>query len=276
MVKCPRCEQMVDETIRTTCPLCFTPIAPDSNVAMTPPPTLNEPQPVSPTPTGVAPVQLGTQMPPPELRPGSQTAGGRVSLMGEIIPDDGSNPQNFTGSNVQAMKDPRAALDEQNFEEAEATVRRKNLISYILFFVVVFGGGGYYYWFNHRTNPKDQIKKYFEAAKKLDYQTGYQLTALSDDDKKNNFDEAAFETQMKTTMSAFGNDTQAKKFLSNLSITSISEPKVDDKGATKVKVMLTLSVGSQSIPAEREIEVKNEGGYWKIAQKPSELLKFGN
>ncbi len=271
MVKCPRCEQLVDEMVRTTCPLCFTPITADPNAPASP--QVSAAPEADPAVPGVAPMTLNSQAAPPP-RPGSQTAGGRVSLMGEIIPDDPAAPQSFTGANVQQMKDPRATLSDQNFEEAETSNRRKNLISYLMFFVVVFGGGGYYWWYGHRTNPQDQLKKYIEATKNLDYKRMYELTALTDEQKKSIPDADAFQGQAKSAASVVGGEGALKKLLSGMTLVSVSEPKTDDKGATKVEAKLNFSFGGQTFPVNRTVEMKNEGGLWKVVGEPGAFAKL--
>ena len=279
MVKCPRCEQLVDETERTTCPLCFTSVVPDPNLT-TPVNSINPLQAAqigqqSQQTQQVQPVSLSAQdIPPP--RPGSTTAGGRVTLMGDIIPDDpAAGGQSFTGSNVQELKDPRAALSSQNFEEAETSNKRGTLISGILFFLVVFGGGGYYWWYGHRTNPQDQAKKYFQAVKVLDYKTMYETTSFSDEEKKSVADADAYTVQAKGKFAVLGTEERAKEGLKGLTIVSVGEPKTSDKGVTTVKVKMKLPFGKQSLPLEKDVEMKNEGGLWKVVNASTGNNLFG-
>ena len=88
MVKCPRCEFPVDETTRTTCPLCFTPLpasagegeipltpqsaaAPEQSVVAQPPVVPVMPPPAVPTMTPpVVPMPPQQAMPPPQVPQG--------------------------------------------------------------------------------------------------------------------------------------------------------------------------------------------------------------
>ncbi len=95
MVTCPRCAQQVDETTRTTCPNCFTPLA--TAGAVPPPSSLpgqnvspagmpGQPQPTVPYPTtqGIGAPPYPAQQPyPPQPMPGAMQppAGGYPGMM---------------------------------------------------------------------------------------------------------------------------------------------------------------------------------------------------
>src|SRR5690242_16132217 len=122
MVTCPRCQQPVDETVRTTCPLCFTPIpqaghGPQPGHASGPLTGLShEPQAPDASPPGhMLPVQSAAspyppiEMPRPAGPPGPAPMptgprpmtpmGARVSLTGEVM-DPGmpaSSPPSYVG-----------------------------------------------------------------------------------------------------------------------------------------------------------------------------------
>ncbi|HZO90628.1 MAG TPA: hypothetical protein VFB38_20030 [Chthonomonadaceae bacterium] len=63
MVKCPRCEFVFDETKRTTCPICFTPLSSPTEATPQPAPPLMEP---TPGPEGAA-----SRLVPPAPQPGA-------------------------------------------------------------------------------------------------------------------------------------------------------------------------------------------------------------
>ncbi len=80
MIKCVRCGQMVDETERTTCPHCFTPLASAEGEGH-PDPTVQ-----------VAPIV------PMQLIPGTVIGNKRVSLTGELIEiDPPTNKPSYAG-----------------------------------------------------------------------------------------------------------------------------------------------------------------------------------
>lgn len=137
MIKCPRCELMVDETVRTTCPLCYTPILPQAAApteetlatpAVPPMPPLNAAPSVPPLPTQAVPglargplasgAPVNPAAPPSSGIPGiynqpAPPAGGvpppmptgirpgvRVSLTGEVIDSgmpEAAPPPNYVG-----------------------------------------------------------------------------------------------------------------------------------------------------------------------------------
>ncbi|HZP85087.1 MAG TPA: hypothetical protein VFB21_25845 [Chthonomonadaceae bacterium] len=73
MVKCPRCEHVVDETKRTTCPICFTPLQA---------PAAAPPEPPAPTPPYAAPPLPGQPVPldAPPLLPRSAPPPGPLQM----------------------------------------------------------------------------------------------------------------------------------------------------------------------------------------------------
>jgi hypothetical protein len=141
MVICSRCEQQVDETKRTTCPLCFTPLpapgaatnasqapmrhSPQSDLdvplAAMPSPPGGAPAPLMPQPSGIPGIYTqpsAPSTPQPSGIPGIYaqppapvsplTPGARTSLSGEVYGSDGASgpPPNYMAGGVP-MAPPR-------------------------------------------------------------------------------------------------------------------------------------------------------------------------
>ncbi len=99
MVKCPRCESMVDETKRTTCPICFTPIQPTAAAP--------EPQ-AAPTPTQTmppAPAANPTYIAPPPGQPVPLNAPQSTAVQPPTYPQS-PQPQMPPGGAPQAQPQP--------------------------------------------------------------------------------------------------------------------------------------------------------------------------
>ena len=240
MVTCPRCQQPVDETVRSTCPLCFSPIPQAVQQAAQPAAPLAAPGPEPSSPSAgqsyygqpPQPVAPGAHQQPPAYGaypyPGQQQTpvpmpaahrpplnpGARVSLTGEVIDPGapvGPAPGYVGGSPVAPSRvgqPPAASRTQvpQRRESAPAAERpgSGNAVGIVLALLVLIGGGvgGWYYWM-HRTNPKDQALAVYKSYLSQDYKAAYSLSALGPTGKKNFPDADSFATAQQTAINTF-------------------------------------------------------------------------
>jgi hypothetical protein len=216
MIICPRCQQPVDETVRATCPLCFTPIPQPQPASPAPPPNtgiqmpLNgmplppQPGPVGTSPPNELPAMPGQMPPTTPPRPAAFNPGARVSLTGEVI-DDGmpAGPApSYVGGAVPAppprLGTPNAtARTPANRLRPEVSTPEKtgggNAVGIIAALVILLGAGfGGWYWWMHRTNPKDQAAAVYKSFVNENWESVYPLVLLSEEDKKKYPDAGTF------------------------------------------------------------------------------------
>lgn len=275
MVICSRCQQPVDETTRTTCPLCFTPVSASGDPAQpqplggpsAPPPAPAQPQGAMPL-NGPAPVAVSLSGPAAPLNapPPAPTLGAnqRMTLSGDVI--DAPAPMSAPAAGNSQYK-PRT-----NYNTPQPAQERgksgANPVVVGLVFLLLFGGGGggWYYWM-HRTNPKDQLQKFLAATKTLDAK-GMYATMEVDTDK--------YKTEKDFVDQVDGN-AAAKQFitqmLADITLTA-GEPKYSGMTEATVPYKTTGTVTfnmfgqskSQSIDKTSEVKMKNFGGIWKVSK----------
>lgn len=291
MVICPRCSQPVDETTRTTCPLCFTPLPVPGADAAPPPaaPSAAPPQSYAPQPSGgvmplappdapqpaAASLNAGqTPMPTARAMPTAPAnvpaaaprmeANQRMTLSGEII----EAPQPMTNAPAAGNSQYQARPSAGAPRVAEKAARSGPALGPILLVVAaLFGGGGGWWFWMHRTNPKDQAQKYFEALKTLDAKTMYQTVEVDPSQVKSEED----------YMKSADAQNPAAKELARSVVSGLQFKAGDPKynGMNEASVPVTVSgTFALPFPGQKPMEVnqkfdlpmKNFNGIWKISK----------
>lgn len=279
MINCPRCEQPVDETVRTTCPLCFTPLQPEAN-APQPGGVSNADGParadgLSPAQPGAAPSSSSMPLSAPSATP-LRAANTRVTLNGDIIDapqstQPAASPMGGSYNNRPAAPRPGYGLPtraEPQKRSAGATV------AIVLVALLLLGGGGYggYYWWSHRAgDPKEAVKTALTAQSNEDYKTLYNYIDLTDQMKTQYPDAQTFDDKMKATMAAVANSpfmaiakargidfkAEIKKALQ---AAKVGDAKIDGENATVPVTLEAPGAAGKSV----DVHLKQVGGAWKI------------
>ena len=272
MKPCPRCEFMVDETKMEACPVCYTPVnAPPSTTAAPGMPGGGSPAaPVVGIPgLPVQPVQLGggsmtapSAIPPPSVNPNA-----RVNLMGEVIEDAPAQAPRFVGNGAPQMQRAGSGIAAQKAKDDKraqnATIFRA--MTGVLAVLALIGGG--YWYLKLRTNPKDQMKHYVEAAKNGNYKEVYNLSVLSDDLQKQYPDAKTFNDKVEELKRTYpGGDEMIKGLYTNL---KFGEPETSD-GETKI----IGKIGSGKSEYKIEFQMRNVMGTWKVVDEGKALVGF--
>ena len=276
MVICSRCQQSVDETTQTACPICFTPVAAPGGAAQAQ--ALGGPAASAPTASytpgamplnGPAPTPVSlnagassfNNAPPPASTLGANQ---RMTLSGEVI--DAPVPMASPPAGNSQYKPRTSYTTPQAAETREKSGANPIVVG--LVFLLLFGGGfgGWYYWM-HRTNPKDQALKFFAAAKSLDPKGMYETMEV---------DEEKYKTEKDFADQADSNPA-AKQFvtqmLSGLTMTA-GEPKYTSTTEATVPIKTTGTITltmfgqskSQTVDKTSDIKMKNFGGIWKVSK----------
>lgn len=290
MIKCPRCEQIVDETVRTTCPLCFTPLQPASSAAQeTPTPQASYPpaQPAGPSvpasaggQISMAAPQIGAPPAPSAGNPISPTAmgaapGRRVSLTGEVYDEAtpaaagvSAAPGSYPGPMPARSHRPGspAAARYRPGRAEEETGTRSSSGAFGLIVVLLLGAagiGGWWYW-NHRTNPKDQALALYKYAVAQDYKAMYPLVALSEETQKKYPDADSFVQKTQEELNANpGLRDMMQKSKDLVSDIKVGEPKIDGNKA-EVPTSAKVNVLGMSINFNGTAHMINQSGVWKL------------
>ena len=299
MVTCPRCQQPVDETVRTICPLCFTPL-PQANSGAGPPVGASLESPLAlagtplhagPTPTVPASPYPPSGMPqpaPPMPQPISAAPnpllnpGARVSLTGEVI-DSGAPPgpaPSYVGGPKASARPGQAGPTARSREparglrmDAPEKAAGGNPVGIIVAIVLVLGGGfgGWYYWM-HRTNPKDQALAVYKAYLAQDYKTAYSLVALSPETQKKYPNADAFAAdRTKTVDTVLASNPLLAKLKASIqestkaavATATVGDPVVTGDKAD-VPTSCQVSFMGRSVKFKGTAHMVNESGIWKL------------
>jgi hypothetical protein len=241
IVKCPRCQSLVDEAAHTICPACSTRL--DGQGAAR-----------SQASPG-ARVSLGGEV--FEAEPPTLNAPGMPSQARPMAPA-GSRPPY---SSPSGYRKPESAPDH--------SARNALLInlSVILILLLLCGGGGWWKW-THRTNPKSQVERYLHAIVWLDWGVVYDLSATPPGNKARH----DFITMMDDKFDS--NPVlkiSARRNLETIHY-DVGEPAIEGEEAT---LPVTVSGTRQQADGSFKLKLKNFGGVWKIyplGENPLELL----
>lgn len=275
MVICPRCQQPIDETARTTCPLCSTPISAPANT-LNPPETPgapgNAPYPMA-SASGVTP--LNGPAPQPAIITATATnipvgmptlaANQRMTLSGDVIEAPAPMTQSPIGnSQYKAKSSFTAARRDQAPPKSDKGPIIKTVLMLLLVSVGAFGG--WYYWM-HRTTPKEQTTKYFNAAKAIDTKTMYELEESDPDVYKDEQEYADKQNALYEKMPQLKNFTSSCTFI-------IGDPKYTSMTEATVPVTVTGSIittvygqtKTTDVNETISLKMKNFNGIWKKAK----------
>jgi hypothetical protein len=288
MINCPRCEQPVDETVRTTCPLCFTPLRPEPDAAQ-PQPGVASP-PAAPGPGGLggaygaspaaplyqsaapslgAPVQpMAMPLNAPAASPG-RSQNTRMTLNGDIIE---APPTPSAAAPAGGNYAPRPGAPRPNYSTpARAETRTKSgggsSVAIVLVLLVVLGGGSFggYYWWTHRSTPKETVTKFLNALKTQDWKTIYEQTELNDQMKSQYTSAQDFADKTKAQLDSKPGAGQLISSLFSGMKFEVQEPKDNDGNTASVPVKLTVSILGRDVTQTQNIKVKNIDGAWKVS-----------
>jgi hypothetical protein len=304
MINCPRCEQPVDETVRTTCPLCFTPLRPEAEAApaqsgaaplagasssaygATPLAAAPPQQPVA-RPLAGAPVQP-TAMPlngsaspsamplnAPPAQP-LRNANTMRTLNGDIIeaPPAPAAPSPMGGNYAPRPAAPRPGYSTPARVETKAKSGGGG-IAVVLVALLLLGSGGFggYFWWTHRAgDPKDTVKRALADQANGDYKDLYGLIDLSDQMKAQVPDAQAFADKQNAGMAALENGpigALLKATGTDLKATMKKMTETAKIGETKVEgdvatVPVTMQIPSTTQTMTINAHLKQVGGAWKI------------
>jgi len=274
MVSCPRCAQQVDETTRTTCPHCFTPLS--SSGA----------PPVGQAPPGQPTSGMPGQPPPPQSYAPqlNRSAGTRVSLTGEVIEDNASAPPPSYVGGGAPVRPPvgvaarpagsaasRAAYSPSRSESPTKSGGSKVIgIIFGLLVLAGLGAGGWFFLMPH-SNPKEVVQKFDAAFAAQDWKAAYPLVELSSDMKTKCPDAAAFATYMGGQVDKLRSVPMTNAIvdaaIKGYQNAQVGEPTIDGDSA-KVPLALKLSISGLGTQIERPVDLsvplKKIGGTWKI------------
>ncbi len=283
MVTCPRCQQPVDETVRTTCPLCFTPILQASH-ASGPLTGLAPDLPAPPGPQGYqapaanpgqpylqadAPQPVMTGPVPPAPRP-LMNPGARISLTGEVI-EAGAQaappPIYAGGGGPGPAASPRAkSAMMRPLDAAPEKAGGSGTVGLVVALLVLLGGGiGGYFWMMNRTNPKDQARAVYKALLLQDYKTTYELTALSPEAQKKYPNVEAFAADAPKYADSLGllRDTVLESAKAAAPTATVGTPSITGDKAD-VPTSCTMSIMGREIKLSGTAHMKNDFGIWKL------------
>lgn len=295
MVTCPRCQQPVDESVRTVCPLCFTPI-PRSGAAGTSPVGASPEQhfPLTGAPvdysqdqadagTGYSPTdrQPTLTVPdspqPPAPRP--MNPGARLSLAGDVI--EAGLPATslplYGGSGRPAepaanpLSRPRPPLRPSREETAPPQIGKIITLAIALAVLLIAGFVAWYLWM-HRTNPADQALAVYRAYLTQDYKSAYALSALSPEMLKKYPDADTFASAqhsiadgiisgnpnlapLKSAIETAGKEAAASASVGNPAI-------LGDKA--DVPTSSSINIMGQSAVYKGTAHMINDNGIWKL------------
>jgi hypothetical protein len=292
MVTCPRCQQPVDETVRATCPLCFTPI-PQANQTAGPSmgASLEPPMPLTGTPLygQEPPSTLQSAYPPPGMQQSHgpippaprppMNPGARVSLTGEVIESGmpAGPPPSYVGGGPAApprMPQPGGpshpnAPARRPQETVPERASGGNVVGIVVAVIVILGGGiGGWYWWMHRTNPKDQALAVYKAYLSQDYKMAYTLSALGPNGKKTYPDADTFAAAQQTAVNnflskiPFGQALPAA-FKAAAATATVAEPAIDGDTA-EVPTACALTFMGRSVKMKGAAHMINDAGMWKL------------
>lgn len=300
MVICSRCQQPVDETVRKTCPLCFTPVAgvpsaqsqepsplgaPLQGYAPGQPLTGGSPQVDNPMPMpGMAPnpypsanpVPPGAPMPPPTARPGT-----RVSLTGEVIdssmPGQGTSSPSYVGGAPGGRQSAPGTARPTNISRPEVQPQTKSgggagIVALLAILVLAAAGVGGWWFITNRTNPKDQAKLILTASLKQDTNTLYPLIKMNEEDAKKYPDAQTLKKEIDgqiqkaraTPIVGSMVDALLKSAKENVGTIVVGEPVFDGGKATvsgSYKINIP-GVGDQT--QQVNMKMVNDMGVWKL------------
>lgn len=289
MVHCPNCEQPVDETVRTTCPLCFAPL---TGATPIPPAPDDEDEAVGPAPAAPA-TAAGAAIPAPQPAPAAEprvaapltpvsisgaaqavpislptgaarAAGTVVSLTGEIINTNSTLPAQAAAGPARPSALPRAAPSERWNMEAQGSAPRRGSKAgaLVLVLLVLLGGGfGGWYWWMHRSDPKATTQQFVTALTNGDWKTVYNLSDLPAKVKSkyptaDAFAAAATQNPAKVQAGL----ALVKKLLTSA---TIGDATVSGDTAT-VPITLHITALGTSRDVTSQVHLKNDSGEWKI------------
>ena len=271
MVICPRCQQPIDETVRTTCPLCSTsivgatqPVALDAGVPApgVVPPGGSAPQPVNISTSGAAPLNA----PAGNLGISSSQ---RMSLNGEVF--EAPVPLSTPAGNSQYQA--RSSYGAPRKEVVKEQPRSNSTIVYVFVAVVMvlLAGGGYYYYMN-RTTPKEQASRYFAAVKENNYKVIYNTL---DVDPAKYKDEKDFVDQSQQANENMNPQLKAmvQSALAGLQF-QVGATKTNNGSEATVPVTITGSISitmfgmnkTQEVNMTQDVKMKNFQGIWKVSR----------
>jgi len=264
MTKCPRCEQSIDPTTTTICPICGTDVqAANAQVAHD---QNAQPQVQEPTIGGV---------PRPQLSVRRNLAGDAESTVQEDPPSyvigqapgsqKSNTPQNNAPNAPQPAGTPHRAPVSTHRTEQPAKSSTGGIVM-VAILIVWLAGGGMWWKSQHRPSPKESAEKFVTALLGGDYTTAANLfavkaggspTAQSVEEFKQGF-------QKKNDYGALGRvGTDELLKMLNAKLVKVGEPKIDGDKA-KVPVEMEVSFRGQSKIQSQEFPMVWDDGKWKV------------
>lgn len=265
MTKCPRCEQSIDPTTTTICPICGTDVqaanaqsAHDQNA---------QPQVQEPTIGGV---------PRPQLSVRRNLAGDAESTAQEDPPSyvigqaPGSQKSNTPQNNAPNAPQPagtphRAPVSTHRTEQSAKSSTGGIMMVAVL--IVALAGGGMWWKSQHRPSPKESAEKFFKSILSKDYSTAYNLIHLTAEDKTKMAgpDDLKKLLQTKMTLPGVGEKSQEELLeMTKAKLGTTGEPKIDGDKAT-VPMELQMSLGGQSMNQKMDLPLEWDSGEWKVS-----------
>ena len=272
MVTCPRCAQPVDESTRSTCPHCFTPLpAPGAPQAGPPPSPAAQPLP-------------GAQGQSPAYVP-SRNPGARVSLTGEVIDQNAGSapPPSYVGGGAPVRPglgapshQARPPASRSTYASSRPAEKAKagggGIAAALVGLLVVVGLGAGGWWFlRPHTSPKVVVQQFDTALAAQDWKALYAVVEMPPETKSKYPDAAAFESsmtaQMKSAQLVPGMGAVIDSYFKAFQTAQVGEPTITGDSAT-VPVTLKLAIPAFGSAPEQtntqQIPLRKINGAWKI------------
>jgi hypothetical protein len=301
MVICPRCAKLVDETVRATCPHCFTPLAgaapldgaapqpgsPPAQYGAAQPPQYGAAQPpqygappAQPYPGGAPP-----QSPPAQAPQLSRSGGTRVSLTGEVIDDATSTPPpSYVGGGAPSrspagvaarpggLAASRSAYGAPRIEVPAKSGSGGKIAGVCLGILLLGGVGAGAWWFlQPHDTPKMVVEKFDTAIAAQDWKTVYTLVEIPADRKAKYADATAFANDMTTQMQALKANPMLGGFIDSAfkayQTAEVGEGTITGDNATvpiKLKMSITLMGQTREQSVDQQIPLRKFGRTWKV------------
>ncbi len=300
MIKCVRCGEMVDESTRTTCPQCLTPLAstdgaqpphveqsaPAPEPMMLVPGTVIGNMRVSLTgelieinPSSQSPAYAGGSVaPPPQPAPKANNSAGTAGLGVRKAPSVKGNasaqplstsaavppPYNAPPASTAPRPTPRPTAAPMRPMETAQPKRGSNVGVIVVVLLLIVGGAGAYMFMQNRSNPKENAEKWMRAMIKHDYTTMYELSAWKGNDIPKSAADLKTKMQTELDVPGLGKTTPEKALdLINLTLVSVGEPKTAE-GKTTVPMKLKISILGQEQSQDMDLPLKMDSGKWKV------------
>jgi len=147
----------------------------------------------------------------------------------------------------------------------EAPSKSGSAVGVIILVLVLLAGAGAggWWWYNNRSNPKDQAIKVFNAYfKNQDWNAAYQLTALSDSDRKKFPSGDSIKAEFMKNPAAQAGFSQLSSAITG--VTAGSPTINGDKADVPLSSTLKSPMGGMEVKLNGTAHLIKQGSIWKL------------